>query len=256
MLAPSDLSRSGGAAGQVDTSQVLVWVDSAGVALPNRSITLALEGVDQAGQSADSAYGHWHTGAGGAAKPVGSLGATTVNTGTSGIAAVWYRAGRVSGPVVLHATSDGAEPAQDTVLVGVTGLQALEQRQSDTLIGQTTIHPINHYGILTMTTGLDALADSLHERFNDTLYINDMSLPFGGVFDIDANWTRDHNEHRAGRDADIRTNGAGGLTLEERTYVWDLWERLGGTVHDETKNKDGTPNTTSPHYHLRYRDPE
>ncbi len=253
VIAPSDLATSGGAGQRSDSLSLFVWVDSAGTAVLNRAITLSLEAIDSAGRSADSAYGHVHVGAGGTAKPVGSLSAMTVNTGTDGIVIVSYRAGRVSGPVVVHATSGGAQPAQDTVLVGVTGLQALVQRQSDTLIGQTTIHTVNHHGMPAMTTRLDALADSLYDTFRDTLYVNDMSLPFGGVFDIDANWTRDHDEHRAGRDVDIRTNGAGSLTPEERTFIWYLWERLGGTVHDETKNKDGTPNTRNPHYHLRYR---
>ncbi len=38
------------------------------------------------------------------------------------------------------------------------------------------------------------------------LYINDMSLPLGGKFDVNAKWTGAHETHRTGHDVDIRTD--------------------------------------------------
>ena len=155
--------------------------------------------------------------------------------------------------MVIRATSTGADSAVGTVLVGVPGLEALAQSASDTLIGQNSAHPLNHFGVPAMNSRLNALADSFYATYTDTLYFNDMSLSYGGLFDADSNWAKPHAEHRLGRDADLRTNNYGGLTEPQRDFVRRVWERLGGSVRDETKNKDKTPNTKNPHYHLRYR---
>lgn len=39
------------------------------------------------------------------------------------------------------------------------------------------------------------------------LSINDISLPMGGVFDDDQNWTNDHKTHRKGNDVDLNQDG-------------------------------------------------
>ena len=38
--------------------------------------------------------------------------------------------------------------------------------------------------------------------------INDMSLPYGGTFDINQNWQTPHVSHQAGKGVDVRGNGA------------------------------------------------
>jgi len=42
---------------------------------------------------------------------------------------------------------------------------------------------------------------------NRRLSINDISLPMGGVFDDNQDWTRPHAEHRNGRDVDLNQDG-------------------------------------------------
>jgi len=254
LVAPSGITPSQGRPllnGQPwpDTLYLGLVVDSAGTWLQNRTVNLSLQAIDSAGRSVDSSYGHIHAGLGGPQKPAGSLSLTSVNTGATGIGTVLFQAGAVSGPVVIRATSVGADSARDTLLVRVPVLQALVQGQSDTLIGQLGAHPLNHYGIQAMITRLNALADSFYATYSARLYINDMSLSYGGLFDADSNWATPHGEHRVGRDADLRTNGVGGLDKGQRDYVWLTWERLGGKVYDETT-------TSNPHYHLKYRGPE
>lgn len=227
-----------------DSMVISVWVDSAGQFLPNKTVSLSLQAVDSAGLAGDSLFGHMHFGMNGARKPAGSI-SSTVTTGTNGFASVVFHAPGVSGPVVIRAASPGADSALATVQVGVAGLQALVQRQSDTLIGQTTPHPNNHYGIPAMVTRLEALADSFYARYRRRLYFNDMSLSFGGVFDTASNWIRPHGEHKTGRDADLRTvavNDSGGLSRLQRIFAQDVWEHSGGSVYPETT-----------HFHLRYR---
>jgi len=52
-------------------------------------------------------------------------------------------------------------------------------------------------------------------RGGEIIYINDMSLPYGGLFDIQGNWRPPHDTHRTGRNADISGRGPGGTFLQE-----------------------------------------
>jgi murein endopeptidase len=70
----------------------------------------------------------------------------------------------------------------------------------------------NHWGTNRLGQAIQAIAnayDSLHRRVR--LRINDMSLPHGGLFDVNGNWLTDHREHREGINADIGYNGLDSL---------------------------------------------
>jgi len=81
-----------------------------------------------------------------------------------------------------------------------------------------TKHPIGWYGIATMNQGLKSIAlaykaayyDSVRrsQPLNDRLFYNDMSLIYGGKFDLFGNWCTNcsHSEHRTGREADISSH--------------------------------------------------
>lgn len=222
-----------------DTLYLNVVVDSSGTWLTNRTVTLSLQSIDSGGRSTDSSYGHVHQGP---QKPSGTLSPISVNTGTSGVGSVLFHAGAVSGPVVVRATSAGADSSQDTLLVRVAGLEELVVSDFDSLIGRTNAHPVNHYGIPAMVTRLNALADSFYARYQQKIWYNDMSLPYGGVFDTALNWMPPHSEHRSGRDVDVHTNG---LSVGQRRFLSSRWVLLGGAPHPEAT-----------HFHLRYRGPE
>lgn len=201
----------------VDTIiDLFVHVDSIGRGfLANRTVTLTLAPIDEAGGNVDGPYGHIHRGADGVAKPVGGFlpgnaREVVLNTGNSPVI-IRYRTGPVSGPVIMRGVSEGAKPAVDTVPVGVVGLVSLVQRTSDTLIGKTTSHTDNHYVVGTMVTMLDDLADSMRAQFSIRLFYNDCSLARGGVFDFRFTWEAPHSEHRAGRDCDLRTGDRRGI---------------------------------------------
>ena len=77
------------------------------------------------------------------------------------------------------------------------------------------------------------------------LCINDISLPFGGLFDINGNWRRPHGSHRMGVDIDIATrvvNEQGQVVgdVDRRRLERLVW-RYRGTLRDETN-----------HYHIRF----
>jgi hypothetical protein len=75
-------------------------------------------------------------------------------------------------------------------------------------IPPASLHYRNHYGTLPLLTAIQNIAtsyDSLHPGIR--LRINDMSLEYGGLFDLGNNWMRPHGEHRRGINADIGFSG-------------------------------------------------
>jgi hypothetical protein len=75
-------------------------------------------------------------------------------------------------------------------------------------IGETSRHPINHYGENWFLDRLRQLASEYRARWGLTLAYNDISLRRGGVFDLNGNFSGPHNLHRQGHDADVRANTA------------------------------------------------
>jgi len=79
----------------------------------------------------------------------------------------------------------------------------------------------NHWGTQGLRDGIGILADAYNDEYpNDPLYINDMSLRNGGLFDIDGDWDTDHWDHRTGLNVDIEMQGR--LLPAERRYLEDL----------------------------------
>jgi hypothetical protein len=84
------------------------------------------------------------------------------------------------------------------------------------LTGSKDVHPNNHY--IVDQAAIDALISAANlfrlADWNTTgiMRLNDMSLKWGGLFDIDTQWTKSkgHKSHRNGRSVDIEN-----LQLEE-----------------------------------------
>jgi hypothetical protein len=84
-------------------------------------------------------------------------------------------------------------------------------------------------------------------RGGEIIYINDMSLPYGGLFDIQGNWRPPHVTHRTGRNADISGRGPGGtfLRFETMEAIIDTVSKLLGVNIEYTWHGD--------HYHFTVR---
>jgi hypothetical protein len=92
---------------------------------------------------------------------------------------------------------------------------------------------------------------------HDPLYINDISLAYGGLFDVAGNWRPEHSEHREGLDADIRTaipSVREGVEIRDASGRWkgnpdfeDLARAYGVKKIDGHKK-----GTNEEHYHLDY----
>ena len=65
-------------------------------------------------------------------------------------------------------------------------------------------HPKNHHFFSPLHDKLTSIADFYYD-FGDgnVIQFNDMSLPWGGLFDIDGYWQPDHKSHRTGTDVDV-----------------------------------------------------
>lgn len=140
-----------------------------------------------------------------------------------------YTASRFGGVITMKGSPVGSSPAnQDNsakITVSVPGLVLLPAHPSlYTKTGGTTEHPgppgssidTDHYGdpvflrkITSITSDFKhyclshACSQALSRAIqNETVLINDISLPLGGGFDIHGDWTIPHKDHREGRAVD------------------------------------------------------
>jgi len=119
-----------------------------------------------------------------------------------------YQASRVSGRVKLVGTVDG-ETAEDekTIDVQIPGLVPLQGSSLYFLTGNTSPqglrHPDNHFARTSTLVSMQKIALAFFQATNARLGVNDMSIEWGGIFDINGNWSPSHCTHRDGVDADI-----------------------------------------------------
>jgi hypothetical protein len=230
-----------------DTSRTVVTVvvtDVAGTPIPNVDVALTLD-------ARDGTAGHDHLGE----KPPGiyqTLGHDplpngAINTGSSGVARLYFVASEVSGPVQLEATSSNARPDTMTVQVGIPGLEPLPPGAHYVFTGAVPDHHTdNHYGTPAALAAFREFADSVHGWIGEPLGINDISLEQGGLFDVGGSqWNIPHGYHRRGTHADIRTKYASRQVfpkkLQERMRA--LWRV---TLHH------GVPVNEDDHLHLNF----
>jgi hypothetical protein len=147
---------------------------------------------------------------------VSSLDAYVGTTGASGSWTTTLHAGEVSSLMKYTATATNVLGHQVTAgpLFELTGFVAMtDPGANDPNIRYTGavagVHTSNHNGspeLHEFVRRLAAAYNSLVPAADaGSLGLNDMSLPFGGVFDLDASWTTaaGHSRHRFGTDCDI-----------------------------------------------------
>ena len=102
-------------------------------------------------------------------------------------------------------------------------------------IGATAAHPENHYGSDATIAALTDLAAAWKKGHPSAplLEIGNISLPWGGAFDVKNDWKADNMHHAYGIAADI---GKGGLTTGERAQLIRLMCGSGFYVYNRTEN--------------------
>jgi hypothetical protein len=115
------------------------------------------------------------------------------------------------------------EPGDHYVLTGAFGDAGVSSR-----------HRTNHYGTSNLLKNLKALSDSVFADSGYALKINDMSLIFGGPFDIANNWDTPHRTHREGVSADIDELYSNGVAIDQEYFERMVTSRpFSGTFLDE-----------------------
>jgi len=143
-------------------------------------------------------------------RPKGTFAPASGNSGASGQLPTTYTSPDPSG--IIDITVRGTlpngtpvNPASYTIGVEIPDLVVLVEGANYDLVGETGTHPVNHYGTPTFVGMLKTVAGSYAAAFpGQILSYNDMSMPYGGLFDINANWSPPHREHRTGQSCDLR----------------------------------------------------
>lgn len=99
--------------------------------------------------------------------------------------------------------------------VKVDQLMSLPSSNMILLVGATAGHPDNHYGTANFIRALQMLASTFYSEFGKPIAVNDMSLAWGGLFDINSDWSRPHATHNIGRHADIRSQD---MSEDEKSF--------------------------------------
>lgn len=205
-------------------------------ATPGNRWAVSLERVENSG-------GHRHTGRD---KQVGMVTPSSGVIGRRGADSFEFHAPDACGLMVIHTVWNGRSRVADVFnKVRVPGLVRLPARRSIVEIGIQAEHPDSHYGHPALVDGLSELADAFYARFRIPLQVNDISLIWGGLLDIGeergnrrAWWEAPHDEHRDGKQADIRTKD---LTEEQKQFVRTSAARKFRILEE----------SAPPHFHMR-----
>jgi hypothetical protein len=100
-----------------------------------------------------------------------------------------------------------------------------------TLTGSSETHPQNHCGTPLLITKIRQLASAYHAKFNKNIFVNDMSLPDGGLYDFCNTWAPPHATHREGRTVDINSTS---MSPNEKEFFRKTASGFGFTVTLET----------------------
>lgn len=193
------------------------------------------------------------------------LDAYDCTTSSDGTAQFTFNAPQASGTHSFTATCVSpacTNSASGNIDVKVDGLwpipasayYSLTEDGSSKVIGSTTDHPSNHYLHSVASMQLWQLAGDYYNyqiqngvATPTLLHLNDASLKWGGVFDLDADWVPDHKEHRRGTVIDVRANSNSGAIPPElfKKFI-EMATRLGIDPHLEYIG-----DTVNQHFHVR-----
>lgn len=139
----------------------------------------------------------------------------------------------------------------DTTNVEYPGL--IELPASDNYFGghnppQSTAHTSNNFGTQKLISAIQTIANEYHAAFPnaDVLYVYDMSLPYGGIIDVNRNWKRPFFGHEYGIDADISKTE---VPQENRAKLLEIMCK-----NADTYTEQDVPGE-APYFHIRVYTP-
>ena len=175
--------------------------------------------------------------------PVGVFGATTGKTDENGRFTTTYTASAFGGVDSIFAFENIEHPkdtAKFALTVRVPGLIELSGESYYVLTGATALHPHNHFGTQNTINSIKSVARTYYDSTTHRLKINDISLPYGGLYDINGDWRRPHDTHRLGTNVDVSykvLNGAGGeVDIDKELFELIVYEIGGDPRREDLRN--------------------
>jgi hypothetical protein len=178
-------------------------------------------------------------------RPVGTLSRTSGTTDQNGVFTATYTAPIFGGGHSIRATMNGVTK-EVGIGVFIDGLSLLGAGDDYDLVGETTTHPINHFGTATAIANLPLIASDYLAMFPGSakLRFNDMSVSQGGKFEIAGDWGNgSHAEHRVGRNCDVGSSNVPTNRWQALNLIF-LSNKV-ASVNDETASAN--------HWHLRFQ---
>jgi hypothetical protein len=140
---------------------------------------------------------------------------TNLITGPSGTTTFYLRSSQVGQQEVVVACPQRWDGICGTtnVIVGYQDIYYVEEKPEWVHVGFTSEHggsnAFNHWMTSNAAYMIWYTTTNFRAQFPDVgrIAINDMSLPFGGIFDLKQNWQGSHFNHSRGTSVDVRNNG-------------------------------------------------
>jgi hypothetical protein len=179
-------------------------------------------------QRVNNSGGHFHGGG-----PIGAVAPTSFRLGSNypQNVPVVFTAPPAAGTVQQIAQFSPGGTVILTNNVAVPSLVALTAGVGITLTGSSATHPQNHFGLPALISKIQQLGMRFHQKYNKNIFVNDMSLPQGGLYDFRNSWAPPHATHREGRTVDINSTT---MSNPEKQFFRQTAVNLGFQVTLET----------------------
>ena len=203
-----------------------ILTDSVGNPVSGRTVTFTVKDNDLATNG-----GHHHH----SPPPYnGHLEETTCTTAVDGRCSVVYDAEDTAGIYDVTASLTSGQATTEQLTVMLPGLEALPAGGSYAVLrGGTDTHPDGTYGTPDLIFLVRTVANAYQFYSGKALSINDMSLKWGGIFDIDNDWLPGHALHQNGHSVDINRTGLNNFLLHSIAAAAGLVEVSEPTIHYE-----------------------
>lgn len=183
-------------------------------------------------------------------------GQVTCRASDGSISPIGYTAPEISGEEKITATlKDTGEKASKSIFTMVPALGPMSSLPFYRLTGQNAKHPDNNYATNDTIFRIQGIAQDYFDLCdgnicNETLGINDMSLPWGGLFDVHGDWKKPHgmkrgvDKHRIGSAVDIDRCAQTLVRQDDLDNIAE--ERHNGDRIEEPPDPDNAPKCKLP----------
>lgn len=189
---------------------------------------------------------------------------TNLYTGPNGTTTMYTRASPVGQQETLVSCPQMQNGVCQTtsVLVRFSDIYYVEEKPEWNHIGATGIHgssnAYNHWMVGAVAYNVwYAVRDYLAAHPEQVkVDVNDMALPYGGIFDLGGNWAGPHSDHSRGTAVDIRANGLVSTSIpvayaQQMVDYCLAWGSLPGSANSGVHSPGGD----NAHVHCRWPDP-